>query len=127
MITDCLIQFLNYADIKSFFGTTSSRNSATDSNSGPSTHESGTAAAQSEELEAPHPLQAQAVQETVEGAANEEQPSHEHDVEGITITVFNPDVHVVFDPGLRVAIEQFHPNIRDDVRRAYLVKGPTKL
>jgi hypothetical protein len=62
----------------------------------------------------------------VQGATNEEQPSHEHNVEGITITVFNPDVHVVSDPGLRIAIEQFHPDIRDDVRRAYLVKGPTK-
>ena len=103
MITDCLIQFLNYADIKSFFGTTSSRNSATDSNSGPSTHESGTAAAQSEELEAPHPLQAQAVQETVEGAANEEQPSHEHDVE--CINIFTLDVHLVSNMGLRVAID----------------------
>jgi hypothetical protein len=64
--------------------------------------------------------------ETVQGAKNEDQPSHVPDVEGITIMVFNPDVHVVSDPGLRVAIEQFHPNIRDDVRRAYLVKGPTK-
>jgi hypothetical protein len=48
------------------------------------------------------------------------------DVEGITIMVFNPDVHVVSNPGLRVPIEQFYPDIRDDVRRAYLVKGPTK-
>jgi hypothetical protein len=52
------------------------------------------------------------VQETVQGAENQDQPSHEHDVEGITVMVFNPDVHVVSDPGLRVAIEQFHPGAR---------------
>jgi hypothetical protein len=48
----------------------------------------------------------------VQGAENQDQPSHEHDVEGITVMVFNPDVHVVSDPGLRVAIEQFHPDIQ---------------
>jgi hypothetical protein len=46
------------------------------------------------------------------------------EVEGIKVS--NPDVHIVFDLGLRVAIDQFHPDIRDDLRRAYLVKGPTK-
>ena len=27
---------------------------------------------------------------------------------------------------MHVAMEQFHPDASDDVRRAYLVKGPTK-
>lgn len=31
---------------------------------------------------------------------------------------------VVADPGLRKAIEEIDPNIRDDVRRAYISKGP---
>ena len=106
--------------MKSFFGTTS-RNSGSDGNSGPSTHESGNVA-QSGEQEVLCSLEM--VQETVQNAENEDQSSHQLDVEGIR--VFNPDVHVASDPGLRVAIEQFHPNIRDDVRRAYLVKGPTK-
>ena len=115
-----MIPFVNYTDLKSFYGTTS-RNSGSDGNSGPSTHESGNVA-QSGEQEVLHSLET--VQETVQYAENEDQSSHQLDVEGIR--VFNPDVHVASDPGLRVAIEQFHPNIRDDVRRAYLVKGPTK-
>ena len=28
------------------------------------------------------------------------------------------------DPGLRIPISEYHPNIRDHVRRAYLQKGP---
>ena len=49
------------------------------------------------------------VQETVQDAENEDQSSQQLDVEDIR--VFNPDVHVVSDPGLRVAIEQFHPDL----------------
>ena len=60
----------------------------------------------------------------MQDAENEDQSSHQLDVEDIR--VFNPDVHVVFYPSLHIAIEQFHPDIRDDVRRDYLVKGPTK-
>lgn len=33
---------------------------------------------------------------------------------------------IKFDPGLRIPIDQFHPNIRDDVKFAYLEKGPTQ-
>ena len=106
--------------MKSFFGTTS-RNSGSDGNSGPSTHESGNVA-QSGEQKVLHSLET--VQETVQDAENEDQSSHQLDVEDIR--VFNPDVHVVFYPSLHIAIEQFHPDIRGDVRRAYLVKGPTK-
>ena len=28
------------------------------------------------------------------------------------------------DPGLRTSILDYNPNIRDDIRRAYLLKGP---
>jgi hypothetical protein len=107
---------IGFADIKSFFPST---NSASGSNSRPSTRENGNVAvAQLEEQEKPHPI------ETVQGVDHQQPSSHEQDVEGIE--VFNPDVDLVFDLALRVAIDQFHPDIRDDVRRAYLVKGPTK-
>ena len=44
-------------------------------------------------------------------------------VEGIN--QFNPD-HIISDPGLRIPIDSFAPNIRDDVRRAFIAKGPTQ-
>ena len=106
----CLIGF---ADLKSFFPST---NSASGSNSEPSTRESGNVVVpESEEQEElrdsePHPV------ETVQGVEHQEPSSHEQDVEGIK--VFNPDVHLVSDLALYVAINQFHPDIRDDVRRA---------
>ena len=34
--------------------------------------------------------------------------------------------YIILDPGLRVSISQFAPNIRDEVRRAYIEKGPTQ-
>jgi hypothetical protein len=37
-------------------------------------------------------------------------------VEGIN--QFNPD-HIISDPGLRIPIDSFAPNIRDDIRRAF--------
>ena len=116
------IQWLiGFTNLKSFFPST---NFASGSNSEPSTRESGNVVVpKSEEQEElrdsePHPV------ETVQGVEHQEPSSHEQDVEGIK--VFNPDVHLVSDPSLRVAIDQFHPDIRDDVRMAYLVKGPTK-
>ncbi|KAL6540509.1 hypothetical protein OROMI_024392 [Orobanche minor] len=36
---------------------------------------------------------------------------------------FNPD-DIISDPGLRLPIESYNTNIRDQVRRAYLAKGP---
>jgi hypothetical protein len=41
------------------------------------------------------------------------------------ITVFNPD-HIISDPGLHILIDQFAPNIRDEVKRAFIAKGPTQ-
>jgi hypothetical protein len=118
------IQWLvGFANLKSFF---SSTNSTSGSTSGPSTRESDVVAESEEQEELgdseAHPLET--VQE--EGVANEEMLSHEQNVEVEGIMVFNPDVHLVFHPALRVAIDQFYPDIRDDVRRAYLLKGPTK-
>jgi len=92
--------------------------SASGSNSSPSTRESGNVDESTEQQEVGDLEQHLDLVETVQ--------SVEQDVEVESIKVFNPDVHIVSDPGLRVAINQFHPDIRDDVRRAYLVKGPTK-
>jgi hypothetical protein len=45
------------------------------------------------------------------------------EVEGIT--EFNPD-HIISNPGLYVLIDRFAPNIRDEVKRAFIAKGPTQ-
>jgi hypothetical protein len=42
-----------------------------------------------------------------------------------SINQFNLD-HIISDPGLRIPIDSFAPNIRDDVRRAFIAKGPTQ-
>lgn len=39
--------------------------------------------------------------------------------------VFNPD-DIVCDPALRRQINDFHPDVQDQVRRSYLLKGPTQ-
>jgi hypothetical protein len=56
-------------------------------------------------------------------------PSVEHDEEEEQvqegITDFNPD-HIISDLGLRIPIERFYANIRDEVRRAFIAKGPTQ-
>ncbi|XP_065868106.1 uncharacterized protein [Euphorbia lathyris] len=43
-------------------------------------------------------------------------------VETVSIE-FNPK-DLISDPGLRIPIDNYYPNIRDQVRRAYLAKGP---
>jgi len=42
------------------------------------------------------------------------------------IREFDADLHIIVDPGCRITIDRFHPNIRDEVKRAYLLKGPTQ-
>uniref|UniRef100_A0A0E0LYA9 Uncharacterized protein n=1 Tax=Oryza punctata TaxID=4537 RepID=A0A0E0LYA9_ORYPU len=52
----------------------------------------------------------------------QEQP----ELEGIHLIIeFDSEVHVVVDPTLRIPIERFHPDISSEVRRAYLLKGPS--
>jgi hypothetical protein len=51
--------------------------------------------------------------------ANEEEGEHEAD------DVFNPD-EIVCDPALRKQIYEYHPNVQDEVKIAYLLKGPTQ-
>ena len=61
-------------------------------------------------------------------AEPQQQPEEEQQqVEGISlITEFDPHAHLVADPALRMPIERFHPNVQSDVRRAYLLRGPTQ-
>lgn len=69
------------------------------------------------------------VQETQTEQAPQEQTEQAQDLqheEGDVIKKFSQD-HIISDPGLRIPIERFHPNIRDQVKRAYLLKGPTQL
>jgi hypothetical protein len=94
-----------FTDLKSYFSQSSSGSSL-------STHGSGVVA-------------------IVEDVPLEENvlPSVEHDEEEEQvqegITDFNPD-HIISDPGLRIPIERFYANIRDEVRRAFIAKGPTQ-
>jgi hypothetical protein len=53
-----------------------------------------------------------------------QQPIEAQDIE--FIMVFKPDIHLVSDPGVRLSIDSFHPDIRDNVKRAYLTRGPTQ-
>jgi hypothetical protein len=56
------------------------------------------------------------------------QEEEQQEGEGISlITEFDPHVHLVADPALRMSIERFRPNIQSDVRRAYLLRGLTQL
>jgi hypothetical protein len=41
------------------------------------------------------------------------------------IIVFNPG-HIISDLSLRILIDQFAPNSRDEVRTAFIAKGPTQ-
>ena len=51
----------------------------------------------------------------------------QHINEGVGLIMeFNPHIHVVLYPALRLSIERFHPNIQPEVRRAYLLRGPTQ-
>jgi hypothetical protein len=34
--------------------------------------------------------------------------------------------YIKYDPGLRIQIEEFSPNVREDVRFSYLKNGPTQ-
>ena len=110
-----------FADLKSYFSQGSS--------STPSTHGSGvglevlevvlqTQVKSTDAVAVPMPV------EDVEGQAGggvnssrEQAQDKDASDQGI-ITEFNPE-HVISDPGLRIPIDQFGPNIRDEVRRAF--------
>ena len=52
------------------------------------------------------------------------QPNVANDEEE-TVHEFNPD-EIVCDPTLRKQINEYHPDVQDQVKRAYLLKGPTQ-
>jgi hypothetical protein len=60
-------------------------------------------------------------EEKIENQMEDETVESDAQPEGI-ITQFNPD-HIITDPGLRIPIDQFHVDIRSDVRRASLSLG----
>ena len=122
---------LLFADLKSYF---TQRSSIT-----PSTHGSGVGLEALEREEVVLQTQVESTDavavpmpvEDVEGQAGggvnssrEQTQDKDASDQGI-ITEFNPE-HVISDPGLRIPIDQFGPNIRDEVRRAFKQKGPTQ-
>ena len=128
---------MDYVDLKTFFSSMSVGSSST---SRPSTRESQNAAAveSQEVVQDEESAQIQSVVAEIDGgAAVEQQPEveqqpvgegHNGDGDGgiNLIREFDPNVHVISDPALRIPFEQFHPNIIDEVKRAYLLKGPTQ-
>ena len=123
--------------MKTFFSSMSVGSSST---SRPSTRESQNAAAveSQEVVQDEESAQIQSVVAEIDGgAAVEQQPEveqqpvgegHNGDGDGgiNLIREFDPNVHVISDLALRIPFEQFHPNIIDEVKRAYLLKGPTQ-
>ena len=102
-------------DLKSYFSQGSSSTSRN-----PSTHGSGVAAV--EEVE-DNVVPATVEDVEIEGDDIPASVEEEEVQEGIT--EFNPD-HIISDPGLRIPIDCFASNIRDEVRRAFIAKGPTQ-
>jgi hypothetical protein len=92
-----------FADLKSYF----SRESGSSNCTTPSTRGSGVGL--DDALAIPIP------EEEVQGQENESANE-----QGIIIE-FNPD-HVISDPGFRIPIDQFSPNIRDEIRRTFMKK-----
>ena len=95
------------------------------SKSKPSTHESGNVMhlmIRDQEVEKEQEEEVdQDIEDPVEPVV-EENVDVEED-EGITDYGLDD---IKFDPGLRIPIDKFHPNIRNDVIFAYLEKGPTQ-
>jgi len=127
------------ADLKNYFTTLSVGSSSTGSR--PSTNESANATTSTagevvQENEAMHSVATDLAH--VDIGVDDAQPpepqqrpqeEEQQEDEGISlITEFDPHVHIVADPNpaLRMPIERFHPNVQSDVRRAYLLKGPTQ-
>jgi hypothetical protein len=108
-----LTQLSDFADLRNFFITNQNSSSSSGTDSSQSTRESKNL-----------PLVT-----TEQGqSANVAQRLDVADISQASelIKVFILDVHLIFDPGLRIPIEGFHPDIRGDVKRAYLLKGPTR-
>jgi len=127
------------ADLKNYFTTLSVGSSSTGSR--PSTNESANATTSTagEVVQENEAMQSVATDLAhVDIGVDDAQPpepqqrpqeEEQQEDEGISlITEFDPHVHIVADPNpaLRMPIERFHPNVQSDVRRAYLLGGPTQ-
>jgi len=127
------------ADLKNYFTTLSVGSSSTGSR--PSTNESANATTSTagEVVQENEAMQSVATDlahvdigvDDAQPPEPQQRPQEEEQEEddGISlITEFDPHVHIVADPNpaLRTPIERFHPNVQSDVRRAYLLKGPTQ-
>jgi hypothetical protein len=128
--------------LKNYFSTLSVGSSSNGSR--PSTHESGNATTSTaggvvQENEATQSVPTDVAQidvgvddnaqtpEPQQRPQPQEQGQQQEEDEGISlITQFDPHVHIVADPALRMPIERFHPSVQSDVRRAYLLRGPTQ-
>ena len=127
------------ADLKNYFTTLSVGSSSTGSR--PSTNESANATTSTagEVVQENEAMQSVATDLAhVDIGVDDAQPpepqqrpqeEEQQEDEGISlITEFDPHVHIVADPNpaLRMPIERFHLNVQSDVRRAYLLRGPTQ-
>jgi hypothetical protein len=108
-----LTQLSDFADLKNFFITYQNSSSSSGTDSSQSTRES-----KNLPLVATEHGQSANVAQRLDVADNSQASE--------LIKVFILDVHSISDPGLRIPIEGFHPDIRGDVKRAYLLKGPTR-
>ena len=123
-----------FVDLKSFFSSVSV-GSCPGSSRRPSTQESeNVAAVESETVgQDQNQVQVQSMVVVAEEALPEvgadlaEANVEEEEDEGTDlIMTFYSNVHFISDLGLRIPIASFHPNIRDDFKRAHLLKGPTQ-
>jgi hypothetical protein len=112
-----IIDFI-FTGLKSYFGTGSSGSSRQ-----PSTRGSGIAQQEVEDGQDHFALVTTGVEDEFAQATTgvEDEVAQAELQEGIT--EFNPD-YIISDPGLRISIDRFAPNIRDEVRRAFIAKGP---
>ncbi|KAJ1287471.1 hypothetical protein BS78_02G012400 [Paspalum vaginatum] len=111
------------ANLKNYF----TKLSASLSGSRPSTNENrNTTGSIAAEIVQNHVPDIAPVEIETTNAHPQTQPQEEHEDIGIDLIVeFDPHVHIVSDPALRLPIERFHPNIQSELRRAYLLRGPT--
>jgi hypothetical protein len=108
-----LPQLSDFVDLKNFFSTNQNSSSS-----------SGTYSSQSTRERRNLPLVA-----TEQGkSANVAQRLYVVDSSQASelIKIFIPDVCLISDPGFRIPIERFHPDVRGDVKRLYLLQGPTR-
>jgi hypothetical protein len=98
------------------------------SGSRPSTHESQIEVAmESEEIHQELVVVSQVESTDVRTEQAQAQTQDEEESAGTDlIREFDANLHAIADPRCRIAIDRFHPDIRDEVKSDYLLKGPTQ-